>query len=81
MRGLLLQHLQEARLRSQRLQDSLKAGAHVARANKLDDKAAFVNRKVKNATQEYNARAGLSTIISNLMWQRNPRGVSDAGFW
>lgn len=53
----------------------------MARANKLDDKAAFVNRKVKNATQEYNARAGLSTIISNLMWQRNPRGVSDAGFW
>jgi hypothetical protein len=45
-RRLLLQHLQEARLRSKRLQDSLRAGAKVARANKLDDASAFVNRKV-----------------------------------
>ena len=48
-RKVLLEQLQEARLRSARLQTSLRTGAQVAVANKLLDTSAYVDRKVLTA--------------------------------
>lgn len=48
-RKVLLAQLQEARLRSARLQTSLRTGAQVAVANKLLNNSAYVDRKVQTA--------------------------------
>lgn len=48
---MLLAQLQEARLRSARLQTSLRTGAQVAVANKLLDNSAYVDRKVQSTFQ------------------------------